>query len=101
MNMQRPWNWNCCCCEVGNCCGWSKMDVYLGEDAGDDDKRIGRVRMPCLGGGFTPKFNIEDRNGDVKAVVEAPGGREIGKVKKIGVQSGGAEVAMAEVGTDE
>ena len=44
MNMQRPWNWNCCCCEVGNCCGWSKMDVYLGEDAGDDDKRIGRAR---------------------------------------------------------
>mmetsp|Transcript_11058 Transcript_11058/g.33007 ORF Transcript_11058/g.33007 Transcript_11058/m.33007 type:complete len:317 (-) Transcript_11058:70-1020(-) len=115
MNMRRPWNWNCCCLECGNCCGLSKMDVFLGADGDDDERRLGRVRMPCLGGGFTPKFNIEDRNGDVKAVVkgpcccvsdlcgakfevEAPGGREIGKVKKIGIKSGG-DVA-AEVGTD-
>ena len=68
LTMDRPWNWNCCCCELGNMCGMSKMEVFAGGSTDEADK-IGAIRMPLCGGGLTPKFHLEDRNGDAQAVV--------------------------------
>ena len=34
LTMDRPWTFNCCCCEWGNLCGKTHMDVYMGEEAG-------------------------------------------------------------------
>ena len=46
LTMDRPWTFNCCCCEWGNLCGKTHMDVYMGEQ--DEQKMIGSVRMPYL-----------------------------------------------------
>ena len=49
-------------------CGMSKMEVFAGGSTDEADK-IGAIRMPLCGGGLTPKFHLEDRNGDAQAVV--------------------------------
>ena len=102
MTMDRPWNFNCCCCEWGNLCGKSYLDVYLGDEHTGDN--IGSVRMPCGGGGFTPVLNVHGRDGAVTASVKGPccfisdlcgaafdvrdaAGNDVGKVSKLGVKS--------------
>jgi hypothetical protein len=113
LTMDRPWTFNCCCCEWGNLCGKTHMDVYMGEQ--DEQKMIGSVRMPCFGGGFSPKFDIHDVDGDVQASVTGPCcfisdlcgakfgvkdkvGNDIGTVNKLGVKSMGdfAKEAMTD-----
>ena len=115
LTMYRPWNWNCCCCEIGNMCGKAHMEVYTGATR-DDAAKIGSIGMPCCGGGFTPTFNIVDRNGDARAAVRGPcccvsdlcgakfevtpagGGDKIGDVKKLGGTSvkGGVQEMMTD-----
>jgi len=113
LTMDRPWTFNCCCCEWGNLCGKTHMDVYMGEEA--SQQMIGSVRMPCFGGGFSPKFDIHDVDGDVQASVTGPCcfisdlcgakfgvkdkvGNDVGTVNKLGVKSMGdfAKEAMTD-----
>mmetsp|Transcript_26018 Transcript_26018/g.29110 ORF Transcript_26018/g.29110 Transcript_26018/m.29110 type:complete len:317 (+) Transcript_26018:158-1108(+) len=67
MHMDRPCKWGRCCCACCRCCR-QEMSVYEGEghpeSEEDPTKLIGFIQQPVLGGIFSPKLDVMNRDGE-------------------------------------